>query len=102
MKSLGKKISCPKCKTKLFTFQKDNFTCPVCKKAIQVSKEVHHKDLIEDDQSEEDISDDDLINQVIPAQYYMEIEEILDSMDASNPVINPHDDDDETNDFEML
>ena len=97
MKSLGKKISCPKCKTKLFTFQKDNFTCPVCKKAIQVNKEIHHKDLLEDD-SEEDLSDDELINKVIPSQYYMEIEDLLNNMDAAHPFINPHAEDNDEED----
>ena len=81
MKSLGKKIECPKCHTKLFTFNKDTFKCPVCNKNINLIK----KENITNDQiNNEDLdnlSEDELINRVIPNQYYMEIEDILNDLD---------------------
>jgi uncharacterized Zn finger protein (UPF0148 family) len=84
MKSLGKKISCPKCHTKLFTFNKDTFKCPVCNKNINIIK----KETIDEENMTEEqldkLSEDELINKVIPPHYYMEIEDILNNLDEKN------------------
>jgi hypothetical protein len=89
MASLGKKVSCPKCKTKLFTFNKDKFNCPVCKKSIEIIKNTHHGlkegDINGNDSDDwSEMSEEEMINKVIPNQYYMEIENILNGLDKEN------------------
>jgi uncharacterized Zn finger protein (UPF0148 family) len=81
--SLGKKITCPFCKTKLFTFNKINLSCPHCKKKISPEKKNEEYDNLEDDVQLDDLSDEELLNKVIPSQFY-EIIEILNLLDKNS------------------
>jgi len=103
MASLGKKVSCPKCKTKLFTFNKDKFNCPVCKKSIEIIKNTHHGlkegDINGNDSDDwAEMSEEEMINKVIPNQYYMEIENILNGLDKDNESYGREDEKDHDND----
>ena len=96
--SLGKKITCPFCKTKLFSFNKTNLPCPICKKKIIVEKnyEDYHEEKEQD--SLEDLTDDELINKVIPQHFY-DIIDILNSLDEeSNDLPEKHEEDQEDKD----
>jgi len=82
--SNGKKIVCSFCKTKFFNFNKENVQCPICKKNIIVEKKYdeYYSIYEKDNNNLDDISDEDLINKVIPQHFY-EILEVLDSLDAN-------------------
>jgi uncharacterized Zn finger protein (UPF0148 family) len=92
--NLGKKIICPKCKTKLFTFNKVEFPCPICKKNIIVPDKLQENnfDINEELENNQDISDEELLNTVIPQNYY-EILDVLNNLDnQDNLSKDDHDD----------
>ena len=92
--SLGKKISCPFCKTKLFTFNKTDISCPICKKKINTEKKYDdYENNYEDDDKLDELSDEELIDKVIPQQFY-EIIEILNLLDDKSYDISEKNDED--------
>ena len=78
--NLGKKISCPYCRTKLFTLNRKELNCPQCHKFIKVNINTDNNENNDEDEDLDNLTDEELLNKVIPINYY-EVSELLNNLD---------------------